>query len=119
MQWVAAYGKTATCCLFASDDELKASPERFVCETCELRTRREDLWIANAEAWRVYTTVLCGKAVGRFELQSQALDWVTAGWSVTERLALLTRLDWILDVLDPESNGRAPDQESKQPEQPE
>ena len=112
MQWIAAYGKTATCCMRASQDEIEANPDRFDCQTCELRQRRAGLWQENAEAWQIYQ-LLCGRTVQVCELQATALEWVTARWSPEERIALLYRLDVILDVLQPEADGRAGTQKTQ------
>lgn len=100
-----AYGKTATCCVRATQADLEAHPERFNCQTCEFRKRTDGLYAANAEAWRIYQ-LLCGKTVRTCEVYGRALDWVTAGWSAEERVALLQRLDVILDVTSPDDDGR-------------
>ena len=110
MQWSAVYGKTATCCVRATEEQVEAEPERFDCSTCELKSRTEGLFLANAEAWRVYQ-ILCGRTVRMCEAYGMALEWVTAGWSSAERLHLLQRLDVILDVISPEDNGRPPTQD--------
>ena len=105
MQWVAVYGKTATCCARASEEEVAANPERFTCETCQLRIRSAALWAANSEAWEIWQ-FLCSRIVQDLELRGQALEWVTAGWVPEQRVTLLRRLDVILDVMQPPDDGR-------------
>jgi len=109
VQWVGAYGKTATCCVRATPEDIAANPERFDCERCELKKRSDALWSSNAEAWEIWQ-FLCSRIVQECELRGQALEWVTAGWTPEQRVSLIRRLDVILDVMQPQDDGRTIEQ---------
>jgi hypothetical protein len=98
--WLLDYGKTANCCRFAEDEELKEQPELFDCTACEFQAKCDRLWPENAEAWQVHQT-LCGRSVTTLEIRGDLFWKLTEGWTFRDQMDLLARLDCIADMVSP------------------
>ena len=102
-EWYADYGSITPCCQRATPEEIAAAPRRYDCTTCPLKAQTDALWLENHEAWQTYQT-LCGRTVRDLELAGWLFDRLTAGWPLDETLALLHRLNVILEVLFPKEH---------------
>jgi len=85
-------------CCSRQDDAAPISG--FDCRQCELRRWIDSLWCANADAWRIYQA-LCGRMVSLCSLYGYVIETETKGWTATQVLDLLRRLDLIASILQP------------------
>lgn len=79
---------------------MAANPDVFACARCAHTAWEDSLWAVNARALDVYRR-LCGRTVGDLSLAGWLVQQVTAGWSPTDRLDLIDRIERIRAVLDP------------------
>ena len=87
-------GRTATCCLRASAEELESDPEAFDCEACEFAARQRDLVPSDHTALRCYE-LLQTSVVRDLGLTPLVFDVMQLRVSQTEALLLLEKLDVI------------------------
>jgi hypothetical protein len=92
------YGRNTMCCQRASPHDLEY--EQMDCDTCEVNTRMGALDPVNAEAWTVYTALMC-PVVSEMNLHAIMFENTTSGWSPDERVDCLYRLDLIRSILSP------------------
>jgi hypothetical protein len=97
---MADHGKTATCCIRASESEIATDPGAYDCSTCELTQQFDGLWPENAEAWDLFNQ-LCGRTVREGRLEGWLLERWTTDWPMDRILGLFDRLDLIANVLTP------------------
>ena len=84
-----------------------AEPERYACDTCEVRQRRAGLWLENAEALDLYQA-LAGPTVQAVSLQPYLFTRWMAGRSLEEVRAMLRRLDLVSEILSPDAEHGRP-----------
>lgn len=82
---------------------MAADPRRYDCSTCALNAQLTALWRVNLEAWRIFQT-LCGRTVGRYDLERVLLERITEAWPIEDVLDLVSRVDVILEVLSPQAS---------------
>lgn len=88
--------------MFASvtPEEIKANSQQFDCARCEHGIREEDLWAVNARALQIYRR-LCGRTTVDLGLAGWLFEALTDGWSTTDVVDLVERLEVIREILDP------------------
>lgn len=98
------------CAAFATDEEIQSDPDVYDCgEDCPVHAALEDLWPENAEAWRLYHS-LVSRFVADLGAGAEALRRATSGVADGEAWAeLLERLSLIYDLLCPPSTPAAKD----------
>lgn len=94
--------RTQTCCLFASDEEIRTDLYAYNCETCAVADALAELEAdpANLRAWQIYQQVAT-----RFNADVTAtglvLQRLTAGMDDEEFSDCMQRLAMIYDILQP------------------
>lgn len=99
-QWLTDEGKSSSCCLFATDEELKSRPDTFDCARCERQRLWSGLWPENKTAWTCYQA-LARRTVRDIQAGAWVLETFTAGWSWQRVADLLQRIDLILEIASP------------------
>lgn len=101
------------CCLFASDEDVEADTEAYVCESCPVADALAELETDPAceEAWRLYR-----QTVNRFTIETHSvavpLRQLAAERSPEDFADLMERFQLLFDTLHP-----APAQESQEPKE--
>jgi hypothetical protein len=110
-------GRSYTCCLRATEEEIESDPEAFDCEACEIR-QHEDALTEHDRTSMLVHRLLCGPAVQRLKLQPLVFDALGLRMTHDETLWLLQKLNVIeqdareADGDDPPSQTSARDEES-------
>jgi hypothetical protein len=87
-------GRTATCCLRATDEELESDAEAFDCATCEYAARQASLNAHDHTALRCYS-LLQSAVVRDLKLTPLVFDVLQLRCTQPEALLLLEKLDVI------------------------
>jgi len=87
-------GRSVTCCLRATDEELEEDPEAFDCEACEFCEKQESLTAADDLALEIYDR-LQTSVVRDLRLTPLVFDIAQLRLTQRDGLELLDRLDVI------------------------
>lgn len=100
LEWYADVGKNLPCCVEATIEEIRATPQHFDCARCPHRDWDDSLMAVNTRALGLYRR-LCGRTVVDLGLAGQLFHVYTDGWTSADVLDLAARLERIRRVLDP------------------